>query len=200
MSRSISIVAVVSLLSAGVAYGDPILCGGHYYELVDHGSGLSWADAKVAAESVEGHHLATITSAAETECIVNNVFPDPPPPPSTAWIGGKQASGGSEPDGGWGWVTGETWAYTNWASGPPQQPDNAGEEECLEMFVHHTVGLPGEWNDFDCGGNPPSREYYIVEWAGPPIPAVSTWGLIVMMLLLVTVGTVVIGKRRTLQM
>ena len=31
------------------------------------------------------------------------------------------------------------------------------------------------------------------------VPAVSTWGLIVMMLMLVTVGTVVIGRRRVVE-
>jgi hypothetical protein len=30
------------------------------------------------------------------------------------WIGGYQDSNASEPEGGWNWVTGEPWIYTNW--------------------------------------------------------------------------------------
>jgi hypothetical protein len=55
-------------------------------------------------------------------------------------LGGYQPPGSSEPDGGWTWVTGEAWDYTNWAGGQPDNGDTPSEDGlCF---------LPGGvWND-----------------------------------------------------
>lgn len=192
MSRLTSIVAV-ALVSTGVAWGQPILWSGngHSYELVAD-AGLKWEVARDNAESLEWQgaqgHLVTITSAAEDDFIHNNVLPITSQ--TTAWLGGFQDPGISEPpnDAGWMWVIGEPWGYTNWDSGEPNQ---SGEEDYLEMF-----GLTGTWNDID---NTPDGQNvgYIVEY-DTAIPTVSEWGLTVMGLLLLTSGTLVMWHRRRL--
>jgi hypothetical protein len=95
---------------------------GHYYEFVP--GNISWTEAKRAAEArvfqgVNGH-LATITSAAEKEFMRKAL------PAHKAWLGGyqdTQAPDYSEPAGGWRWVTGEKWDYTNWSTMSPDEFD-----------------------------------------------------------------------------
>ena len=97
---------------------------GHFYEAVDLGTGISWNDAKTAAEAAGGY-LATITSAGEDAWVGANLLPlivgtgggrlGP-------WLGGFQDTSSpfySEPDGGWAWVTGESWDYTARHGAPP---------------------------------------------------------------------------------
>ena len=117
---------------------------GHGYEFISAPT-LPWADARAAAElhvfeGVAGH-LATITSAEENDFILNNVLGTPGP---FYWIGGAQNPAGVEPGGGWEWVTGESWGYTNWGNySVDPEPNNAfGTEDVLEMRSD------GKWNDY----------------------------------------------------
>jgi hypothetical protein len=108
---------------------------GHWYKLV---LGLtSWDEASVGTQRLGGY-LATITSAAESDFVEGIVSV---PGNSYVAIGGRQDPAGPEPDGGWGWVTGESWEYTDWC---PGQPENAGgDEDCL-MIVDNM------WHDVTC--------------------------------------------------
>jgi hypothetical protein len=94
---------------------------GHCYELVtsEH---LTWLEAEAAAESrtflgVQGH-LATLTSDYESGLarfeVAWPIFGLPYLGESCCWVGGYQVEGSPEPDGGWQWVTGEPWDYTDW--------------------------------------------------------------------------------------
>ncbi|HEX6322702.1 MAG TPA: FG-GAP-like repeat-containing protein, partial [Vicinamibacterales bacterium] len=114
---------------------------GHCYEYV--AVTTTWNDAKVNAEAmthngVQGH-LATITSQAETDFILANFQAAAA---ALAFIGGYQDTppAGDEPDGGWKWVTGEPWDYTNWAS---VAPNNGGGNENILLFWNPL----GSWND-----------------------------------------------------
>ena len=98
---------VVGLLSfaVSVAFGAPMYFAGtdHFYELVEQ-EGLDW-DAADAAAQAKTHlgingYLATITSAAETTFIVDNLLSAQPDLPGF-WIGGLQPQGSAEPDGDW---------------------------------------------------------------------------------------------------
>ena len=101
---------------------------------------ITWEDANNAAQSssysdMKGH-LATITSQNENEFIVNNFNMQP----NYNWLGGFQPDGSAEPDGGWQWVTGEPWDYTNWNSGEPNDIGDIGEDK-LHIYAN------GFWND-----------------------------------------------------
>jgi len=115
---------LVTLLLSGSAVAAPIQWkaanggNGHYYEFVP--VNLSWADAKTAAEALSFQgmqgHLITITSQAESDFFGAN-FGQGTGQTLFGWLGGFQdtkAPDYAEPAGGWRWVTGETWSFTNW--------------------------------------------------------------------------------------
>ena len=149
---------------------------GHYYEPVLVPDGISWDDAKAAAET-KGGHLVTITNEAENDFVYNLIAGD-----DRYWsmnsynqghgplIGGYQPDGSPEPAGGWTWVTGEPFSYTNWAAGQPENFNHnevvdglyiKGTENALEFFDYGTL-KPKKWNDIphDWAGD----KGYIVEW------------------------------------
>lgn len=119
---------------------------GHYYEVLD--GYYTWDEARDLAAGREYSgmqgHLATLTSAEE------NAFAQSLPRPYWGtWVGGYQdtsAADYSEPAGGWRWVTGEPWGFTDWAQGEPSNgfAGTGQSEEYLEL-VH---GLGEDWNDF----------------------------------------------------
>jgi len=70
----------------------------------------------------------------------------------------------SEPAGGWKWVTGEPWAYTNWHV-PSGQPDNSGGRE---EYIRSNADWA--WDDFPDNPINPSVQYisgYFVEYTVP---------------------------------
>lgn len=134
---------------------------GHYYDVVNNVS-LSWDQAKLAAETsnyqgIKGH-LATITSREENLFISNNfsnIIPN--------WLGGFQPDGSDEPNGGWSWITGEPWGYTNWGSG---EPNNLGYENSLHFWTGpNSDGFA--WND----ANSYFGAGYVVEYEPTSVPA-----------------------------
>ncbi len=138
---------------------------GHYYEFVTS-SGISWTDAKNAAEArsyygLQGY-LVTATSSAENTFVASKLQ-------GQGWIGASDA--GSENV--WIWATGpengtQFWQgladgyvvggeYNNWASG---EPNNAGGED----YAHYLTN--GEWNDYPVQLSGISG--YVVEYGGMP--------------------------------
>jgi len=168
MNRSIlalAILAVIACARTGVA--SPIqwstAAGGnnHFYEVVTAGHVLPWATAELAAESTGGY-LATVTSAAEKDFLVGT-FGDFL---RGTWIGGYQSLGSVEPAGGWKWITGEPFVYTNWE---PTEPNNSGGQENHLVFATAGSSVVGVWNDLD-GVNPPTGFVggYVVERVPEP--------------------------------
>ena len=115
---------------------------GHWYEAVRVPESITWTAANDAAQA-RGGYLATVTTSTENQWVFDNLAGDP-----TRWIvdsfgfhagpyiDGYQDSSSptfSEPAGGWTWVTGETWGYTSWA---PGQPNDVGEQD----FLHYWTG------------------------------------------------------------
>jgi hypothetical protein len=160
------------LLLPGVAQAVPFFYGvnGHYYELFTGGS-ISWEDANTAATGAGGY-LATLTDAGEDSFVWGNVssvlggdFG------AMAWLGGYQPAGSPEPGGGWSWVTGELWSYTNWHSGEPNNVGFGGEG-----YLHVGRFAASTWNDANNGSGTNS---YIVEWdSNPAVPEPGTLALI----------------------
>ncbi len=155
------LLALAILMGASQTFASaqtPVLnpANGHYYAKINV-QGISWFAADAAASSMShqgfGGHLATITDALENQWIFSNL-----PYGINHWLGGFQDHASpsySEPSGGWTWVTGEPWSYTNWGG---SEPNNLGAEDWLDL-----VGQA--WNDMY---NPnPQMEGYVVEFDVP---------------------------------
>jgi len=169
----------------------PASLGGnnHYYEFVLQPE-LRWTDAKVLAEArtFNGFHgyLATITSAGETNFMASH-WPERGGGDQNGWLGGWQdltAPNYSEPAGGWKWVTGEPWIYTNWhtLSG---QPDNSGGRQ---EYIRSNANW--QWDDFPDNPINPSVQYisgYFVEYTVPE-PGSAT--------LILTMSSMLMTRRR----
>lgn len=174
------VTAAFSLASAGSALAAPVVWSeqsggnGHSYEAFVVADGLSWDDA-VAMAAARGGHLVTITSEEESDFVFDNVVND-----VALWkvdtlgfligpyIGLFQdplASDFTEPSGGWRWVTGEDYEYTNWA---PGQPNNVNVQN-FGLFWAGSSALPrATWQDvanFD-GVNTPIS--FVVEYVPNP--------------------------------
>lgn len=127
-----------------------------YYELVETGPGLSWDDANTAAMAADlgscTSHLVTITSQAEQDAL----FAYFDGALQGKWYGGFQPQNVFPADFGWEWVTGETWAYTNWAG---SEPNDAGGSE------RHLLGWADgwAWND---EGNLGNVTGFVIEYDG----------------------------------
>ena len=122
---------------------------GHWYEYIS--TGRAWDAARNDAEA-RGGYLATVTSLAENT-FLNALYPSSAAP----WMGGyqdKTASNYVEPTGGWRWVTGEAWSYTNWNSG---EPNNGYGTE-------HYAQTGTKWNDAAGSNTLP----YLVEYDADP--------------------------------
>jgi hypothetical protein len=134
---------------------------GHWYQVVPVPGGIAWPAARAAAAALSyaGYpgHLVTITSPAENQFLVSQL----PLGLDNHWrVGGYQdetAPDYSEPAGGWRWITGEPWGFTNWHAG---EPNNVGGENLLEIHSD------GTWND--TADQPPGGGY-IVEYE-PALP------------------------------
>ncbi len=111
---------------------------GHWYAAIDES--VMWDEARAAAESLvfngKQGHLATLTSAEENDWVFNNL-----PNNFSFWLGGIQVPAGAAPNDGWQWITDESWSYTNWSSGEPNDA-GAGNEDRLVVFPN-----TGRWND-----------------------------------------------------
>ncbi|WP_123897986.1 T9SS type B sorting domain-containing protein [Aureibaculum marinum] len=146
---------------------------GHYYEYVSD-VGITWKEAKVAAESrtyygLQGY-LVTITSTEEAKLAGEQAK-------GTGWIGGSDA----EKEGNWKWETGpEKGTYFWYGSASGSSPTyafwNTGEPNNLddEDYAHITapgVGISGSWNDLSNTGAANGDfqpKGYIVEYGGMP--------------------------------
>ena len=133
----------IFLTIGAVAHGQVLLGSftwsgnGHVYEAWGAANGISYQDAAVFA-GTRGGTLATITSQSEDDAVIANLGGVMA---STSYLGAQQSPNETDPSGGWNWVTGESWSYTNWASGEPNDFNGSASEQFLEMYTN------GTWND-----------------------------------------------------
>lgn len=158
----------------------------HWYEVIEHNSGINWTDSKAEAESktfttsngTSMGDLVSITSQAENDFLgtiilfqhwhhnggnnsSNSGFMGP-------WTGGYQPNGVD-----WEWTTGETWGYTNWED---NQPNGGSAQDYAHFYVlgsnsYNPENLGETWNDLgNIIGNstiPIFMCSYIVEYDNP---------------------------------
>ena len=141
----------------------------HYYEAVYVSSGnLNWYQAAWLAEKAGGY-LACPTTEEENAFVFSLIndpryfwtFPEEGGHYGISigpFLGGYQPEGSAEPDGGWTWLSGEAWEYTNWAQNlddgivdkDPRdntQPNNSGESQPIMGFGE--MNLPvATWGDY----------------------------------------------------
>ncbi len=122
---------------------------GHYYKR--YTELVTWTQAKAKAEEVGGY-LVTVTSAAENTFIKNNVST------SGGWIGLSDSAS----EGTYVWVSGETYSYTNWNAG---EPNNANGGSGGEDYAEY--GGAGGWND-EPNTDTQGANAYFVEWDENP--------------------------------
>jgi len=108
-----------------------------------------WTQAKSNCAAMGGH-LVTVTTSGENSFIYN-LWP-------SGWIGLTD----EVTEGTWKWVTGETYSYTSWNSG---EPNNAGNEDYVQF-----VGS-GKWNDLPNAVSLP----YVLEFEY--LVTTSSWAL-----------------------
>jgi hypothetical protein len=158
--------------SASVMVGQPLVVvwpttsggNGHRYQVVPVSAGVTWQQANAAALAADGY-LATITSAAENSFVFSLIDRASMWSSSGAWrfgpwIGGVQPPGSAEPAGGWGWGTGEAFAYSNWYAG---QPDNGnGNQDRIYFFTASPLERAATWGDKNGSDTLPG---YVIEYA-----------------------------------
>lgn len=129
----------------GVAPANTVFnpANGHYYAAVDTPTLIRWSQAKAAAAAMRFNgmvgHLVTLTSASENAFVAARF---PGDNVKSYWTGGFQdhaAPDYAEPAGGWKWITGEPWSYTNWNAGEPN--DFGALADYLNLFPD------SRWND-----------------------------------------------------
>jgi|GEM_PF-494699 len=174
------------VISLGNALYNPD--NGHYYQLINNGSNISWTDARDAAATstyfgMQGY-LVTITSEEENNFIADLIN-------SNTWIGASDAA----EEGVWRWVTGcegledgglgrhfstqmgtcyditgtgisYAGNYQYWGS---FEPNDANCDEDYAHFIFDGTQNDGKWNDYPNVGSPYSPvQNYLIEYGCMP--------------------------------
>ena len=121
---------------------------GHIYMIYE--ISLVWSEAKTYCENLNGH-LLTITSESEQD-FINRLLSKCQN--SYYWTGASFNNN-------WGWITGESFDYTNWADG---EPNNVEQQE---NYIHIYANPPessdfGKWNDTKPYGSGHNDNYNIM--------------------------------------
>ena len=125
---------------------------------------MTWAQHDQRARS-QGCTLAPVTGREEWEAVMRAAAGQ------TVWIGAVRHGSGNGPGANhWHWSSGESWAYTKWCRGEPNNYE--GREDRVQMYGRRELRPPwgmhahdGEWNDIHGG------------WRGPAVYKVGagTW-------------------------
>lgn len=139
---SMSLALPVLADSERVKYGKT----GNVYQRID--TFLAWTDAKSACEE-EGGYLATITTNAENNFVLNKLLAD-----ASSYTMYKFGLTDEKVEGTWKWVVNESYRFNNWYPGQP----NGGDYAAISQS-------DGQWHDVD-------NDYssgYICEWSAKQI-------------------------------
>jgi hypothetical protein len=192
----VGLAMVVSGVGVAEAIPSQFPGNGHFYDVITVPGGISWGGAKALAELLTlgplSGHLATITSDAEGAFVTSTFDPQVPPSTINYWLGGFQPVPGlDEPAGGWVWVTGEPFIYTNWQGG---EPNDAGDEEHALLLWEQINGAGArQWND----GNPSIlAPGFVVEFERVSVPEPLASGLLLTGLTAAVISRLRVHRRR----
>lgn len=176
MKHLLKTATAAALLTGASASAAPVFypVNGHWYDAIPVSGGITWDDAKVAAEALGGH-LATINTIDENAFITASL------PAANAdyfgyWLGGFQPGDTTVPDvdpaAGWEWVTGETFDASFWSvfGGPYGEPNDCDCRGYKEDALHFWA-TAGAWNDLpreDGIGTPDLVNGFVVEYTSAP--------------------------------
>jgi len=119
------------------------------YDIV-FSDGVTWSDAQTSAMS-DGWNLASITDANEQAFIANLILSLDLR--GEFWLGGYQSSAATSTSDGWNWTSGETFAFTDWVPGEPNDYYGAGSEQYLGIWGMGNGSSSLKWNDEGYLGN-----------------------------------------------
>ena len=143
--------------------GTPILnpVNGTYYAAISS-PGITWTQARAAAAATSHMgrqgRLVTLNDQQENDFVFSALGGV-----HNFWVGGFQNTASpsySEPDGGWEWITGEPFAFTQWFAGEPNNVGAFGAEDFLELL--QTTQFGESWNDVAELEHPAG---YVIEYA-----------------------------------
>ncbi|MFM2164935.1 MAG: hypothetical protein RL325_1372 [Planctomycetota bacterium] len=149
---------VASGVVASIASGDAVQWrvadggNGHWYQRIER-NGRNWSPMRSDAES-RGGHLATVTSQAESDFLVQQILGG-----RFCFIGGFQPGAASEPSEGWQWLTGEPIKWTNWAAGEPNNYAPAVDEDVMATYGD------GRWIDVNEAADLTPTDSAAYEWS-----------------------------------
>lgn len=165
-------IAAQAALAGTIPIQWPQASGGndHYYQVVFktdlNDPFLTWQEARSHAESLtylglQGH-LATITTQAEDQFLLQNVLDTSL---GSYWIGGQQVGGSlADASANWTWTTGEPWSFTHWLPGEPN--DYQGFDETVLSYIFAASSTWG-WEDNQATSN---QHALIVEYEAAVVP------------------------------
>jgi len=131
-SAASSASSAAQILCGGTSGADQTYrANGHCYLLFKN-SDKTWANAKTACAAYSGSYLASLTSASETNTMTGLTLLD-----TETWIGLNDQT----LEGTYVWDHGETYSYTNWVSG---EPNDSGD--CTFLGAASTY----RWSDNSC--------------------------------------------------
>lgn len=102
----------------------------HLYLYVNENK--KWHQARDAC-AARGAHLVTIDSAAENDFVFHRTG-------GNTWLGATD----EVLEGIWIWISGESWTYSNWDNG---EPNNCGRNDCTPEHYLTYSDRPPAWND-----------------------------------------------------
>lgn len=147
----------------------PLMASATSYQVIGTAA-ITWDAARAAALALPGDwDLASITSASEQTAVDATIaayyasIPSSPADRNEFWIGGFRI--GSS----WGqWVSGETWAYTNWWGGEPNSVGGNEAHLAVDFRLPPLGPSGGAWLWNDEGSVPGQIKGYVAESVPEP--------------------------------
>jgi hypothetical protein len=149
MKKGIILFFLVVLTLSTISHADNTkilnIQNGHTYQLIQ--TQKTWKEAGSHCKE-SGGYLVTITSEEEETFIFDQILRHSK---KDVWAGATD----KDIEGDWKWITGESFEYTNWRKGEPN--DENGIEDYLEL----KLGFGFKWNDVP---NAVKKNWFICEW------------------------------------